>query len=99
MSLIDGTINYGNIDSCGIAPCKKGGKQELQSKEISIKSNIYLRNYLLGEKEERNKHSMFNDTNILLIRVGGNIIEKVLEKILVFRTVIVILRDQRVVHS
>lgn len=87
------------MEICGIAPCKKGGKQELQSKEISIKSNIYLRNYLLGEKEKKNEHSMFNDTNILLIRVGGNIIEKVLEKILVFRTVIVILRDQRVVHS
>lgn len=87
------------MEICRIASCKKGGKQELKSKEISIKSNIYLRNYLLGEKGKKNEHSMFNDTNILLIRVGGNIIEKVLERIIVFRTVIVILRDQRVVHS
>lgn len=87
------------MEICRIASCKKGGKQELKSKEISIKSNIHLRNYLLGEKGKKNEHSMFNDTNILLIRVGGNIIEKVLERIIVFRTVIVILRDQRVVHS
>lgn len=86
------------MEICRIASCKKGGKQELKSKEISIKSNIYLRNYLLGEKGKNNEHSMFNDTNILLIRVGGNIIGKVLEKILVFRTIIVIPRDQRVVH-
>lgn len=86
------------MEICRIASCKKGGKQELKSKEISIKNNIYLRNYLLGEKGKKNEHSVFNDTNILLIRVGRNIIGKVLEKILVFRTIIVTPRDQRVVH-